>query len=132
MDLNVLNTTTTSAWGWIGGGGLATVVMAALQLRRRLSRDGVERHKDSAEKDIIDRLSSELDKAVKRVDIAEQRANQSFEERDAMLRELAPIYSTMAAMEERMKRQAEQILTQQDELVRLHSRIKFLGEKPDA
>jgi hypothetical protein len=119
MDLNVLNTATTSAWGWIGGGGLATVVMAALQLRRRLSRDGVERHKDSAEKGIIDRLSEELDKAGRRVDLAEQRASESFERRDAMLRELAPIYSTMAAMEERMKRQAEQIITQQDELKRL-------------
>jgi hypothetical protein len=119
MDLYVLNTTTASVWGWIGGGGLATVVMAALQLRRRLSRDGVERHKDSAEKGIIDHLSEELDKAGRRVDLAEQRANESFEQRDAMLRELAPIYSTMAAMEERMKRQAEQIVTQQDELARL-------------
>jgi hypothetical protein len=122
MDLNVMDTTVSSAWGWIGGGGLATVAMAAMQLRRRLSRDDVERHKDSAEKDIIDRLSEELDRADRRAEAAEKRSNEAFEARNALLRELAPIHSTMAAMEERMKQQAAQIVTQQEELARLREK----------
>ncbi|TCK36744.1 hypothetical protein B0G84_5757 [Paraburkholderia sp. BL8N3] len=114
-----LNSSTSSIWGWIGGGGLATVVMAALQLRKRLSRDGVERHRDQAEKSIIDRLSEELDKADKRVEAADKRAEDAYDARNNMLRELAPIHSTMAAMEERLKQQAELIAKQNQDLARL-------------
>lgn len=125
---------TTSMWGWIGGGGLATVAVAALQLRKWLSRDSLERRRDSAEKDILARLSEELDKAHKRVEAADKRFDEAFEERNNMLRELAPIHGTMAAMEERMKQQAEVIVEKNEEIARLRARGNrtHQQEKPNA
>jgi hypothetical protein len=120
MDLGQQST---SFWGWLGGGGLATVIMAALQLRRRLSRDNVDRHSNQAEKSLIDRLSEELDKADRRVEVAEGRADLMFEQRMAMLRELSPIQSTLAAMEERLKQQAEIIAGQKSEIGRLNAEL---------
>ncbi|MGF6641785.1 hypothetical protein [Paraburkholderia sp. MM6662-R1] len=127
MPISEISTATTPVWGWIGGGGLATVAIAALQLRKWLSRDSLLRHRDSAEKDILERLSDELEKSHKRVEIAEKRSDEAYEERNNMLRELMPIHGTMAAMEERLKQQAETILLQNEELAKLRHKVRQQG-----
>ncbi|CAN7268195.1 hypothetical protein [Caballeronia sp. LjRoot31] len=129
MDLNEIGSKSAGIWGWIGGGGLGVLGITALQLRKWLSRDGVDRRRDSAEKDLINTLSEQLDKANARAALAEKRADDAYKERNDTIREIGVVSRAMAAMEERMKQQAALIEQQNTELGSLRCEVQSLREK---
>lgn len=100
----------------VGGGFLAGAYFVVREFMRRFSRDKVEVAKDRAETNVIELLQQELDKALARVDKAENERNIAY----AQITELNRHISDVEA----------QLLILQDELVRLRAEIKSLRNEP--
>ena len=96
MDMGDLNVP-----GGIGGaiGYITAAVGGAIWfVRVALRKDRVEGVQTQAEIDIIARLSEQLDKAMARVEAAEQRADLAYKERNEAYREIGELKSTIATL----------------------------------
>ncbi|KAA0179504.1 hypothetical protein FX016_18310 [Cupriavidus gilardii] len=81
----------------------------AIWLVRKVWRtDRVEGAQSQAEIDIIARLSEQLDKANARADIAEQRADLAYKERNDALRIIGSLEAKVSALETEIRMIREQ------------------------
>lgn len=85
MDISDVGQNAQYTWG----GGAAALIIAALTIRRWMSRDKVDRSLDAATVQLIQSLQSERDAANKRAADAETRADAALSASAALQSEIA-------------------------------------------
>lgn len=94
---------TGGVWGWVGG-GVASVIGAALMLRKWLSRDAVDRAGDRAEVNIIETLTSQLAAANARADMFAKERNDAIREIGDLKAQVAQLTAKVEIMQNQLER----------------------------
>lgn len=102
--------------GWIGT-GVAAVIWAALQLRRKMSRDGLDMKGDRAGIDMLERAQKERDQAV-----ADARAAWATKNADSL--ELGQLRAENAYLKEQLRANAELVAA-------IRRGVQDVGQKVD-
>lgn len=85
MDISEVNANAPTVWG----GGAAALIIAALTIRRWMSRDKVDRSLDAATVQLVQSLMADRDAANKRAADADARADAALSASAALQSEIA-------------------------------------------